>query len=316
MTDDTKQTPEIIEGYHVIKRAFVRDLIFKLGHNPDAVQPYVTWRCNKDDPTNNYWGHYWSDKSTAETDFFRRWDAARTDTPYDHTLLTRAEEISHSDTPMPDRTITTLDRNRYGYQYDGILPLNADRAVELFNSGSTIYWLAMDNAEGEVADVADILNHAEHGGIFGIEREAWHKEWKQKASERLHGLVDKISEGNLYYKDVEAAANELNLQLAEYGNQTPQNHHGAESYAFWNVSGNRHCYDKGIVHANYNFKDGAADKVKSIIINLDIEGLRFVEEHTPGKPSLRETLAANAQKSKALFGDKPQIPVKSAELEM
>jgi len=79
--------PEMVSGYRVTHRTFVRDLVFKLGHNPDAVQPYATWRCNKADPSNNYWGHYWSDRSTAHTDFFRRADAARTDTPYDHTTL-------------------------------------------------------------------------------------------------------------------------------------------------------------------------------------------------------------------------------------
>jgi len=80
---------EMVDGYRITHRTFVRDLIFKLGHNPDAAEPYATWRCNKDDPKNNYWGHYWSDKRTAHTDFSRRADAARTDTPYDHTLLMR-----------------------------------------------------------------------------------------------------------------------------------------------------------------------------------------------------------------------------------
>ena len=84
--------PEVIGGFRVSHRTFVRDLVFKLGHNPDAVHPYGTWRCNKADPGNNYWGHYWADRSTALTDFLRRADAARTDTPYDHTVLMRQEQ--------------------------------------------------------------------------------------------------------------------------------------------------------------------------------------------------------------------------------
>jgi len=79
--------PEMIGGYRITHRTFVRDLIFKFGHNPDAVQPYATWRCNQDDPKDNYWGYYWHSKSTAQTDFLLRADAARTDEPYDHTVL-------------------------------------------------------------------------------------------------------------------------------------------------------------------------------------------------------------------------------------
>ena len=89
-------TSEIVGGYHIIECVVVRDLIFKLGHNPDAVQPYATWRCNKDDPTNNYWGYYWSDKKTAQKDLIQRAEAGRTDTPYDHTILAR-EQTSLAD---------------------------------------------------------------------------------------------------------------------------------------------------------------------------------------------------------------------------
>ncbi|MCL2447245.1 MAG: hypothetical protein FWD06_10815 [Oscillospiraceae bacterium] len=79
--------PETVGGYRIIDRVVVDDLVFKLGYNPDAAQPYVTWRCSQDAPKDNYWGHYWQDKSTAQTDLLMRSDAARTNTPYDHTLL-------------------------------------------------------------------------------------------------------------------------------------------------------------------------------------------------------------------------------------
>jgi len=85
--------PEMIGSYRITCRTFVRDLIFKFGVNPEAVEPYATWRCSRDDPSNNYWGHYWSDKNIAQTDFFRRADAARTDAPYDHTLLLRQQSF-------------------------------------------------------------------------------------------------------------------------------------------------------------------------------------------------------------------------------
>ena len=83
--------PEMIGGYRVTHRNFVRNLTFKLGHNPNAAEPYATWRCDNDDLSHNYWGHYWSDKSTADTDLFLRANAAREDIPYDHTILIKSK---------------------------------------------------------------------------------------------------------------------------------------------------------------------------------------------------------------------------------
>jgi len=79
--------PEKISGYLITWRIFVGDKVFKLGHNPEAVQPYATWQCNMNDIAHSFWGHYWSDKSTATRDMFLRADAERTGRPYDHTTL-------------------------------------------------------------------------------------------------------------------------------------------------------------------------------------------------------------------------------------
>jgi len=79
--------PEMVGGYRITHRNFVVDKIFKLGHNPAAVEPYATWRSDKNDASNNYWGHYWSNENTAHTDFFRRTDAECGGMPYDHTVL-------------------------------------------------------------------------------------------------------------------------------------------------------------------------------------------------------------------------------------
>jgi hypothetical protein len=42
--------PEVNRGYRIIRRNTVGDKVFKLGHNPDAVQKYVTWQSNTDNP--------------------------------------------------------------------------------------------------------------------------------------------------------------------------------------------------------------------------------------------------------------------------
>ncbi|MDR1565051.1 MAG: hypothetical protein LBS74_08855 [Oscillospiraceae bacterium] len=79
--------PEVVSGYRVTARTFVGDKVFKLGHNPNAPEPYGTWMCFKSENDRNSFGHYWSDKSTARTDFFLRADAERTGRAYDHTAL-------------------------------------------------------------------------------------------------------------------------------------------------------------------------------------------------------------------------------------
>lgn len=79
--------PENVHGYIINARTFVGNKVFKFGHNPNAVQPYVTWQSYKENPERNDWGHYWTDKSTARTDFFLRADAERTGKSYDHTTL-------------------------------------------------------------------------------------------------------------------------------------------------------------------------------------------------------------------------------------
>jgi len=80
-------TSEVVGGYRITHRTFVGDKTFKMGHNPDAVQPYATWMCFTGEQDRNNWGHYWYDESTASTDLFRRADAERRGVAYDHTTL-------------------------------------------------------------------------------------------------------------------------------------------------------------------------------------------------------------------------------------
>ena len=76
--------PEIVAGYVITDRMPVRDKVFVLAHNPDAVQPWVSWQGRNDRPGYDL-GHYWSNRSDAWGDCFRRADAERTGRSYDHT---------------------------------------------------------------------------------------------------------------------------------------------------------------------------------------------------------------------------------------
>jgi len=71
---------------------------------------------------------------------------------------------------MPDNSISIENMNLYGYYYDGILPLQEERALELYDRDMCIYLLYEDNTEAMVNDRDEIENHS---GIFGIEREDW-----------------------------------------------------------------------------------------------------------------------------------------------
>ena len=76
--------PEVVHGYMITDRMPVNDKVFVLANNPDAVQPWVTWQGRNDCPGYD-WGHYWSNRSDAWSDYFRRADAERTGKPYDYT---------------------------------------------------------------------------------------------------------------------------------------------------------------------------------------------------------------------------------------
>ena len=62
---------EVVAGYRITDKQIVGRKVIVLGHNPDAVQPYVTWHGSV--TTKDYeWGHYFSDKQNAYSDFRRR----------------------------------------------------------------------------------------------------------------------------------------------------------------------------------------------------------------------------------------------------
>jgi len=87
------------------------------------------------------------------------------------------EILNNSAEIMPDQTITTADRDAYGYAYDGMLPLNQDRAMDLYMQDHEIFLLFDDDTESAVEDSSQIT---EHDGIFGIERECWQKSETRK----------------------------------------------------------------------------------------------------------------------------------------
>ena len=88
--------PETVHGYVITDRMPVDDMVFVMAHNSDAVEKYVTWQGRNDRPGYDL-GHYWSSRSDAWTDYFRRADSERTGIPYDHTKFIKQRDKNRDD---------------------------------------------------------------------------------------------------------------------------------------------------------------------------------------------------------------------------
>lgn len=68
--------PEVNEGYAIVKRATVGGIEIVLGESTTAPDMYVTWRRTPAHEHHGkpeyYWGHYFKDKTRAESDFSQR----------------------------------------------------------------------------------------------------------------------------------------------------------------------------------------------------------------------------------------------------
>ena len=67
---------EFNEGYEIIKIERVGNKEFVLGHNPNAPDPYVTWKRNVG-TTDYYWGNYFTDEERALKNFKQRVQAEK-----------------------------------------------------------------------------------------------------------------------------------------------------------------------------------------------------------------------------------------------
>ena len=97
--------------------------------------------------------------------------------------LPEAQEQALDEYSTPDEQVSTPDMQKYGYSYDGMLPVTRERALELDAAGLTVYVLHEDNTESMVFDPQEIMDH---GGLFGVDREEWEKspQFHEKVMER------------------------------------------------------------------------------------------------------------------------------------
>ena len=84
------------------------------------------------------------------------------------------EQEAKIELPLPDSTISIKEMQEYGYSWDGMLPLGQEAAERLFTQEDIeVFRIYEDNTESAVADISDLWEHADKGGMFGIEKSAW-----------------------------------------------------------------------------------------------------------------------------------------------
>lgn len=113
---------------------------------------------------------------------------------------------------VPDKSITQEDMVQYGYDWVGMIPLREQAAEKLYDAGVEVFVLRQDNSEASIDNKADIADHAQGGGIFGVEKVTWVKFVETnsiaKVEEMLeddYGMIDGIiNNGSKQEKEAKA----------------------------------------------------------------------------------------------------------------
>ena len=84
---------------------------------------------------------------------------------------------------LPDPTISVSDMHSYGYSWEGMLPLQHEAAERLFHADLEIFRIYEDGTEGAITDLSEVREHAEKGGLFGVEKAAW-EAFKERSTEQ------------------------------------------------------------------------------------------------------------------------------------
>jgi len=100
---------------------------------------------------------------------------------------------------MPDESVTVDDMKAYGYAWGGMLPMREEAAAEVMKS-CTVFRLYGDNTESRVQDASELKDHAQKGGLFGVEKVEWKAALEREnylksaemSTEDDYGMIDGI----------------------------------------------------------------------------------------------------------------------------
>ncbi|MBO5160281.1 MAG: antirestriction protein ArdA [Lachnospiraceae bacterium] len=92
--------------------------------------------------------------------------------------------------PVPDRTITNEQLMEYGHNPYGIAPLREKMAHKLLDTGLRVYNLIPGGGAERTQSHEDIVEHAEKGGYFAIEKGQWLMFVEKKTLEKVEELLE------------------------------------------------------------------------------------------------------------------------------
>ncbi len=91
---------------------------------------------------------------------------------------------------VPDRTITPDEMVEYGYDWGGMIPLREQVAEKLYDAGVEVFVLNQDNSEASIDSKDYLTDHAERGGIFGVEKVAWARFVETNSLKKVEELLE------------------------------------------------------------------------------------------------------------------------------
>ena len=77
---------------------------------------------------------------------------------------------------LPDRNITVQDMEQYGFAGGNMLPVELQKATELFEKSLPVYMLYSDSTSRAADSLQDIQDHADRGGILGVPAADWQQQ--------------------------------------------------------------------------------------------------------------------------------------------
>lgn len=106
----------------------------------------------------------------------------------DTQTLSRVVAVSQEEIPMPDK-VSMEEMHSYGYQWDGMLPLTKERALELLDAGMELHKLYEDGTEVVPDSQEEILAHE---GLFGVEKDAWVSYLESQSQSAAQGMTQQM----------------------------------------------------------------------------------------------------------------------------
>ncbi len=106
----------------------------------------------------------------------------------DTQVLSRVVEASQEEIPMPDK-VSMEEMHSYGYQWDGMLPLTKERALELLDTEMVLHKLHNDGTEAVLESREEILAHE---GMFGVEKNVWTNYLEYQSQSAVQGMTQQM----------------------------------------------------------------------------------------------------------------------------